>query len=363
MTKRSDNRAGDSARGFERVAQFVRASEEVSRATRGAGIVGRALKQVAPAGLTAPREQHGEAAAAAKKSGAPTRSRDQENENRATSVDAARLLNGIAAAERVANATARLRDRMRHFPALDLTRKTGRAGEPGPRAAGNMQNQKNRAPRDAGRETVAGARAAERYRTSMKALEALSSGGSTLRGIEVLGGNESANRGARRGGASSESARTGSGWGSLALGADRALEGARRLDGGSKKLSQLIARAIGAGSASTRGVEASGGSVLEMMKPGANRGARVALAQNLTVAAPARLTSPKFLDPPVSRFDREAGGGHGALTFNSSPTVVVNSADGRIDVEREIVGALRAHREELFNSLRREAARRERAQF
>ena len=89
----------------------------------------------------------------------------------------------------------------------------------------------------------------------------------------------------------------------------------------------------------------------------------VALAQNLTVAAPASLTSPKFADPPVSRFDREAGGGHGALTFNSSPTVVVNSAGGRIDVEREIMGALRAHREELFNSLRREAARRERAQF
>jgi hypothetical protein len=135
------------------------------------------------------------------------------------------------------------------------------------------------------------------------------------------------------------------------------------LDGGSKKLSQIIARAIGAGSASARGVEASGGSVLETIKPGVNRGARVALAHNPTLAAPASLTSPKFADPPVRRFDREAGGGHGALTFNSSPTVVVNSADGRIDVEREIMGALRAHREELFNSLRREVARRERAQF
>jgi len=51
------------------------------------------------------------------------------------------------------------------------------------------------------------------------------------------------------------------------------------------------------------------------------------------------------------------------ITVNSSPTVVINAPAGTANIERDALGALRAHREELFDQLQRESARRERAQF
>jgi len=43
---------------------------------------------------------------------------------------------------------------------------------------------------------------------------------------------------------------------------------------------------------------------------------------------------------------------------------VINGATaGGGDAQRDVIGALRAHREELFDQLKRESARRERAQF
>ena len=58
--------------------------------------------------------------------------------------------------------------------------------------------------------------------------------------------------------------------------------------------------------------------------------------------------------------DRSVGAG---ITINSSPTVVINGPTASSDAQRDVLGALRAHREELFDQLRRESARRERAQF
>src|ERR1700722_2545152 len=63
-------------------------------------------------------------------------------------------------------------------------------------------------------------------------------------------------------------------------------------------------------------------------------------------------------DVPVSN----NGSGRAAITIHSSPTVVINSAAGGA-VQHDVIGALRAHREELFDQLKRESARRERAQF
>jgi hypothetical protein len=57
-----------------------------------------------------------------------------------------------------------------------------------------------------------------------------------------------------------------------------------------------------------------------------------------------------------------AGSGRAGITINSSPTVVINAAAGGA-AQDDLIGALRAHREELFDQLKREAARRERAQF
>lgn len=51
------------------------------------------------------------------------------------------------------------------------------------------------------------------------------------------------------------------------------------------------------------------------------------------------------------------------ITINSSPTVVINATAAGSSVRRDVIEALRAHREELFDQLKRESARRERAQF
>ena len=51
------------------------------------------------------------------------------------------------------------------------------------------------------------------------------------------------------------------------------------------------------------------------------------------------------------------------ITINSSPTVVVNATAAGSSMRRDVIQALRAHREELFDQLKRESARRERAQF
>jgi len=56
------------------------------------------------------------------------------------------------------------------------------------------------------------------------------------------------------------------------------------------------------------------------------------------------------------------GSGRSAITINSSPTVVINAAAGGA-AQHDVIGALRAHREELFDQLKRESARRERSQF
>jgi hypothetical protein len=56
------------------------------------------------------------------------------------------------------------------------------------------------------------------------------------------------------------------------------------------------------------------------------------------------------------------GSGRAGITINSSPTVVINAPAGSA-VQHDVMGALRAHREELFDQLKRESARRERAQF
>ncbi len=56
------------------------------------------------------------------------------------------------------------------------------------------------------------------------------------------------------------------------------------------------------------------------------------------------------------------GGGRTGITINSSPTVVINASAGGA-LQQDVIGALRAHREELFDQLKRESARRERAQF
>ena len=80
------------------------------------------------------------------------------------------------------------------------------------------------------------------------------------------------------------------------------------------------------------------------------------------VMAPGNVSRRDFAQPSSnSRFSSD-GGERAGITINSSPTVVINAAAGGA-LQQDVIGALRAHREELFDQLKRESARRERAQF
>ena len=70
-----------------------------------------------------------------------------------------------------------------------------------------------------------------------------------------------------------------------------------------------------------------------------------------------------FAEPSNSATGPNSGLERARITVNSSPTVVINAQAAGGDLQRDVIGALRAHLEELFDQLKRESARRERAQF
>jgi hypothetical protein len=87
-------------------------------------------------------------------------------------------------------------------------------------------------------------------------------------------------------------------------------------------------------------------------------------AQSIRGAVPPANLSPRvFAEPSSSNRGRDSRSGGAGITINSSPTVVINGPAEGGNAQRDVLGALRAHREELFDQLRRESARRERAQF
>ena len=61
--------------------------------------------------------------------------------------------------------------------------------------------------------------------------------------------------------------------------------------------------------------------------------------------------------------DRNHRTANTGININSSPTVVINAGAPGGNLQRDVISALRTHREELFDQLKRESARRERAQF
>lgn len=81
------------------------------------------------------------------------------------------------------------------------------------------------------------------------------------------------------------------------------------------------------------------------------------------VIPPANLSQREFAEPSGNVRGANSSSVRTGITINSSPTVVINAPAGGGNVERDAIVALRAHREELFNQLKRESARRERAQF
>jgi len=91
--------------------------------------------------------------------------------------------------------------------------------------------------------------------------------------------------------------------------------------------------------------------------------AKVRIARSIRgVTPPSNVSRREFAEPSGNARASSAEGGRGGITINSSPTVVINGSGGGA-VQHDVTGALRAHREELFDQLKRESARRERAQF
>jgi hypothetical protein len=91
--------------------------------------------------------------------------------------------------------------------------------------------------------------------------------------------------------------------------------------------------------------------------------ANVRIARSIRAATlPASVSRREFAQPSGDMRLPNQVGGRGGITINSSPTVVINGpASGAM--QNDVIGALRAYREELFDEMKRESARRERAQF
>jgi hypothetical protein len=119
---------------------------------------------------------------------------------------------------------------------------------------------------------------------------------------------------------------------------------------GNSRLSRRMAAGLQAGQAMSTGTRAI-------------VAARSAPSMHEVVPLP-NLSPRVFAEPSSGRRARDNRSGSAGITINSSPTVVINGPTaGGGDAQRDVLGALRAHREELFDQLRRESARRERAQF
>jgi len=95
----------------------------------------------------------------------------------------------------------------------------------------------------------------------------------------------------------------------------------------------------------------------------AGKVANVRIARSLRAPKlPASISQREFAQPSGDMRGSNQTGGRGGITINSSPTVVINApASGAM--QNDVIGALRAYREELFDEMKRESARRERTQF
>ena len=363
MAKRSDSSqvtGGESAgaralRGIEGVARFVRASELLARAADAARAAGRVLRTITHERDARWGAGRGDATGGGSVDAAGRRGGTELHRSRATSLDISRVLGGFVAAVRGARAWAGIEERARLADSalIKVDPERTRSGSAAASASRGID-----AARYIGRQTVAGIAAVERSRTPANAIERGTSIGAAAKRIERSALNVSGKRGETLQLAMRSRAVGTDGVAS----ANRAFARSQSIAAVSDKLSRAVG-AVTPNTAAKIGVEARNRSTIAAMAQAMNGRARAATAIHSAVVASALQASPKFADLPTRGPNRELRGGAGAVTINSSPTVVVNAGEGRGDIEREVMSALRAHREELFDSFRREATRRERAQF
>ena len=96
---------------------------------------------------------------------------------------------------------------------------------------------------------------------------------------------------------------------------------------------------------------------------GSSPKARMWSGPKASMVAPMSLARLQFAEPVRAVQGQESRSATGPITINSTPTVVINAGETSSDVERQVISALRMHRDELFDQFKRESIRRERAQF
>lgn len=83
-----------------------------------------------------------------------------------------------------------------------------------------------------------------------------------------------------------------------------------------------------------------------------------------SVISEARARVPEFVEPMRENARSVASSAtRGAVTINSSPTVVIHASETGANLEQQVTDALRRHRDDLLEQMTREAARRERGEY
>jgi hypothetical protein len=206
------------------------------------------------------------------------------------------------------------------------------------------------------RETDAGNNAGERFsrmiQQSSSGMQELTRIGSSERGSGL--------RGDRSFGAAGTEQQSTLSWNDLAARVNRALGVVGRLSGENGESSRGVGPRFERSRTSSevdRVLTSAGKYIATSRARGWSGGPRASMF------APASFSRPKFAEPMRGVYGQESRSTAGAITINSTPTVVVNGSESSSDVERQVIGALRAHREELFDQFTRESVRRERTQF
>ena len=337
MTKRSNtvNEAA-SARadgGFNRVAGLVRPSAEIARTTERLAKIARQQIPIAASALV-PRIGAHPADQAGSESG-PESNRDgvRRNPNQSTSAEASRAIKGFAAKLKAIDAATRVGSSMGR---VGLASGTMTSIPSGAKSFRETSDRESRWPED----TTGGSRGrfAQMIQQSSSGIEGLTRMGNGERRFGV--GTDSIFGKARvESGVARFEQGSGSSWSGLAGRAKRMLDGVGDFSIGSEGSEGSVGKYLAASRASGWG------------------------APRASMVAPASLSKPEFAEPMRGVYGQEARNGPGSITINSTPTVVINAGDASGDVERQVIGALRAHRDELFDQFKRESVRRERAEF
>ncbi len=338
MTKRS-NTANEAAAaravvGFNRVADFLRASAEIARATARLTKIARSQIPIAAPTLVSRTDQPGwEGPDGSQRSPLENRPSARINALQFMRADAIHSIDGFATKLKAIDAMARVRENVLVGKAINrVSLASSRTSIPtSSKLSRESSSRESRWPEDA--TGVARKRIARIIDQSASGMDALSRMRNSERRFGL--GNDSifAKTGVENGVARFEG--SGRSWSDLAGRGKRMLEGF--------------------GGFSIGRDEGSEGSI----------GKYVAASRvpRSSMVAPATLTRPEFAEPMRGVYGQDSRNAPGSITINSTPTVVINASEASSDVEGQVIGALRAHREELFDQFKRESVRRERAEF